>query len=236
MNTSFLSWDSEFFGFTVERMNIENTPIVFADIKNILENSSARLTYIFSPIEFPSEQVKVLNVEKYDEKVTFRKNISPENETIINSATEFSGSLNKELETLAYVSGIYSRFNRDPNLNGFFKPLYYEWMKKSCLDKNGTVLVIYAEDQSSIAGMLTVSCYQRLAKIGLVAVDEKYRGKGYGAALMDACEVWCSRRGAICCDVSTQKMNTPACKLYQKSGYSIIKKEIIYHYWSKNAI
>ena len=70
------------------------------------------------------------------------------------------------------------------------------------------------------------------AQIGLIAVDENYRGKGWGKRLVIASEHFAKERGALSLRIPTQQANTPACKLYQSLGYQVVDTDYVYHYWN----
>jgi dTDP-4-amino-4,6-dideoxy-D-galactose acyltransferase len=67
--------------------------------------------------------------------------------------------------------------------------------------------------------------------IGLLAVDEAHRGRGYGKRLVDAAEVWCAARGMRAVEVVTQMRNTAACSMYTACGYGIVGDEAVFHIW-----
>jgi ribosomal protein S18 acetylase RimI-like enzyme len=72
---------------------------------------------------------------------------------------------------------------------------------------------------------------QGIGNIGLVAVAETHRGRGIGGRLIDAAHCWMVARQAAKTTVVTQGVNAPACRLYERVGYSIEQVEHYYHFW-----
>jgi ribosomal protein S18 acetylase RimI-like enzyme len=79
--------------------------------------------------------------------------------------------------------------------------------------------------------MVTVAEADRVGNIGLIAVHERARGRGVGAALMAAAHRWMAGRGAAAATVVTQLDNAAACRLYQASGYGLAGVWHCYHFW-----
>ncbi len=82
-----------------------------------------------------------------------------------------------------------------------------------------------------LAGMITLEESGGVARIGLVAVAAAFRGKGIGSALMHAAHRWMHERAAREAQVVTQLANLPACRLYERSGYRLLRVQHYYHFW-----
>ncbi|MNH44957.1 TDP-fucosamine acetyltransferase [compost metagenome] len=67
----------------------------------------------------------------------------------------------------------------------------------------------------------------------MIAVNEQKRGKGVGKFLMRQADRFFKEKQASGATVVTQLDNIPACRLYEKMGYTILKNESIYHYYAK---
>ena len=136
-----------------------------------------------------------------------------------------------QLEKLAIQSGVFSRFaldNRFPYEK--FTTLYKTWIRKSISGEMADeVLVIRLHDH--IAGMVTLSNKNGIGDIGLIAVDEKFRGRKFGQQLVWDAHRWFIKQSCHTAHVVTQGDNLPACRLYKKCGYQEIKIEFYYHFW-----
>ena len=91
------------------------------------------------------------------------------------------------------------------------------------------VLVIMRNNH--IAGMVTLTDKNGVGDIGLIAVDEKFRGRKFGQQLVLDAQRWFIQHGCHTSCVITQEDNLPACHLYEKCGYQKTKTEFFYHFW-----
>ena len=179
-----------------------------------------QLIYLFSngPLEFTDP-----HIQPVDTKLTFEKKIgSP---PAVPDITTYKVGLSQELEKLAFLSGMYSRFKIDKRLeNDEFEKLYKIWIKKAW-DSHSIL------EASPLQGMVSYAIEGESAAIGLIAVAEKSQGKGLGRQLMRAAEMKAFSLGAKTISVSTQQSNTPACRLYESLDYTLIDTVFVYHYW-----
>ena len=128
---------------------------------------------------------------------------------------------------LAFESGHLSRFNTDKRLkNGEFEKLYKVWIKQAY------------EQQQLLAvpgnkGMVTVSKTNEQASIGLIAVHSEHRGKGIGKELITLAKSYAYQQGDKSIQVITQANNKQACQLYLATGFQLVDKVYVYHYWKE---
>jgi GNAT superfamily N-acetyltransferase len=80
-------------------------------------------------------------------------------------------------------------------------------------------------------GMVTATAANDSATIGLIAVAEQKRGRGWGRRLMRAAHRWMRDRGAVSATVTTQLANHSACRLYESCGYHLHEVRHWYHFW-----
>lgn len=233
-----LFWDSEFFGLPIAR--IETTPPTRDVIENLfsdLHDSGIACGYLYSemPLAFDLNQLAGGECRFVEEKLTLvaaatltkpprwpvehfmAKHVRPEKHT--------------QLEDLAIASALHSRFFIDDR----FPPervrqMLQLWMRRSV---NGELAdrVLVLCTQSSLAGMVTLAKKGNRGVIGLLAVDAGHRGQGYGESLVREALEWTRNLGCLECQVSTQAANGPAVRLYQKQGFSVERREFLYHLW-----
>jgi dTDP-4-amino-4,6-dideoxy-D-galactose acyltransferase len=79
--------------------------------------------------------------------------------------------------------------------------------------------------------MITVQATAGIGNIGLIAVAETQRGRGIGSLLIEAAHGWMAAAGAKKSTVVTQAANVPACRLYERTGYTLEHAENFYHFW-----
>lgn len=171
------------------------------------------------------------SIQLIETRVVFGKELTGNQETdsfpIAIRIKEFGGNLNSELESLAFQSGTFSRFNVDTRLiAGEFEKLYKLWIQKSVEEKE----VLVADDK---AGFVSFNVTEDTAQIGLIAVDKYQRDKGIGKRLIHAAEAFAFAKGAKKMKIGTQEANHPACALYSKLGYEVVERVGVWHYWKE---
>ena len=67
---------------------------------------------------------------------------------------------------------------------------------------------------------------RRSASIG-IAVDEGWRGRGIGTALMDAAEAWARETGLDALELDVADPNGDAMRLYQRLGYGLVAHTLV---------
>ena len=183
------------------------------------------MVYIFSesPLAISDSSIQLV-----DTKITYRKMISKSIETS-SDIVAYRGELNEFLLTLAYDSGVYSRYKVDPRLTqNEFEKLYKLWIKKA-LDAKSIL------EAPELQGMVSYDVEEKVASIGLIAVSKESQGKGWGKKLMKAAERCVANQGIKEIRVITQENNSPACKLYESLGYEIVDRVFVYHYWNSDS-
>lgn len=228
-----LSWDSEFLGKNVGA-------VVLAANETPLLNElflSYDLLYFFSkqPVSFNALFKQHFICNAVDEKLTYAKALQE-------IKTDEAGiellpkhyQADAAFYNLAVQSGTYSRFAVDP-LYPYTKfwEMYHLWLRRS-LSGELADAVFASPINSSIAGFITLKKKQDYGDIGLLAVDEQYRGAGIAARLMQQAEKYVVTQFSLRkMEVVTQAANTIACRFYEKCGYEVSRRQFIYHCWKK---
>lgn len=238
MRNSFrvLDWDSQFFGYKIAAIQAKNLRL--EDLKEIitkLRDQDVKLTYCFAD---PADEISNFSFESVsgllvDKKITFFKEIS-ESDNISGSQSIKSYNLDyasDKLKSIALQSGIYSRFNVDPNFkNGEFEKLYMEWISKSVQKEIANEVLVYYENGDE-KGLITLVLEGSIGSIGLLAVDEKERGKSIGKKLVQAALMYFKEKKADIVEVVTQIENKGACGFYKSLGFDEKSRVNIYHLW-----
>ena len=84
---------------------------------------------------------------------------------------------------------------------------------------------------SDIIGITTLGEKSGSGEIGLVAVDEKFRGLGIAYDLIHYTDNAAFDHGYSKISVVTQLDNKGACRLYEKCNFQIESITNVYHYW-----
>lgn len=236
MDSQILEWDTEFLGKRVARISVERPGE--KGLREILSNmhkNGIRLAYWASPQKLAASEADALGGYLVDRKTTFTMDfgkLKPGNLDIADTIKPYNPSMPiGDLERLAVQSGEYSRFSVDPYFpKEKFVELYTTWIRKS-LAKELADEVLTIQQDKKVVGMVTLGNKNGRGDIGLIAVEESCRGKGYGETLVRSAQNWFVRHQFKVGQIVTQGDNIPACKLYRKCGYSIEKTEYFYHFW-----
>lgn len=235
-----LKWDSDFFGYPVARLTSAVTPIDFPAVQAELKHYQIRLVYwsVRPEDAVLQNQLEQLGAQLVDKKTTFVKVLDHQpsvSTTAVAVGSYAATTLSPELRALAVQAGLFSRFQVDPRI-GYdkFTQLYTLWMEKSVrreLAEDVLVVRDLTRPDQPVTGVATVGHKGSVGDIGLVAVDEHYRGQGIASALMRATDVWFYNHHYLRNQVVTQGDNVAACRLYAKAGYQVGLVEWLYHYW-----
>lgn len=231
-----LNWDSNFFNNKICRINGSITNV--DELSNILIELSKQdidLAYYSSPFALGGHLLisKLYSINLVDRKTTYVKKINqdaPFHNSVIKYASKYP---NQKLLDLSVQSGVYSRFKVDNKIGrSKYEELYKEWITNSVNKKIAKEVLVYL--QNEIAGFVTLGEKNSRADIGIIAVDEHYRGKGIGKGLMLSAEKWFANYSNFTqIQVVTQGDNAPACKLFESCGYKVDKVDFFYHLWRK---
>jgi dTDP-4-amino-4,6-dideoxy-D-galactose acyltransferase len=145
------------------------------------------------------------------------------------------------LRELAKRSHRASRFYADGSFpREACDDLFAKWIERSVLDRDfaGVVLVALNEaldealdEISEPLGYISCAIKDNGGQIGLIAVDEKARGQGFGQRLLAESARWFAAQGAERISVATQGSNIPALRMYEHFGLSIESMQIWFHWW-----
>jgi len=107
--------------------------------------------------------------------------------------------------------------------------LYDTWIRRSCEGWADVVLV--AERAGEAAGYVSVHRRESSGSIGLIGVDEAWRGRGVGEALVRGALAWCADADLPRCTVVTQGRNVAAQRLFERCGFRTSAVDLWFHKW-----
>ena len=229
-----LEWDSQFFGYSVAKVGLDDKGYDKVDVVfRQLASDNIRLTYFFIPMSETklNNYISERGGKLVDQKTIFFKKTEGQ-KNFCNNIIEYQGTeINDRLIALGLQAGLFSRFRLDINFTkNEYKRLYIEWLTKS-LNKTLAINTFIAKNGPEIIGITTLGKRSGFADIGLVAVDEKFRGKGIASDLIHFAENTAFNLGFNEIKVATQLHNKGACRLYEKTNFQIESITNIYHYW-----
>lgn len=234
---SILHWDSRLFGYTVARLRENCDREHLQRILHELKNLHIRLVYWFvDPSDVERKKAAVKNGGKLvDEKVTYTLGITDikgSRRCIVGVSVYRQKNLTKELREMALQCGVFSRFAVDKNfVHNEYVKLYTIWMKKSVQRSIAFTVLVYRDVHNKVRGVITLERKGDAGHIGLFVVDRKFRGKSIGKNLMQEALRIFARRGFRKVLVTTQGKNVKARAFYEKSGFTVLKSQHIYHFW-----
>jgi ribosomal protein S18 acetylase RimI-like enzyme len=233
-------WDSEFFGFPVAEIKGREIDegLLTADL---LESKRAGFELVYWQSEARckvSESVLDRFVgQLVDRRLTYRLSLDAAVEDGAPPAgqavTEYpAGAATSELVELATAAGEFSRFKVDPRFSpALFEALYRTWIERSTLHEIADAVLIAPSGAGGVRGIATLTAHPPSGTIGLISVHGDSRGQGVGRALMAASHRWMADHGIREASVTTQESNRRACALYERCGYQVADRSLIYHFW-----
>ena len=229
-----LPWDSNFLGIRVGKTILNNSAPVSIDSLKKWD-----LVYIYLQ---PDDELNHALLFKHkillaDRKISFSMDL--QNELIPDENPNIysyrSGNEDQELIELGIQSGIWSRFNIDPDFGtDNFQLLYRQWMRNSIDHKIADEVFVYRDEKGKAAGVITLANKNGYSDIGILAVDAESRGKHIGRHLVHRAKQFTITHHQPLLSVVTQEANQNACKFYENCGFHITNKVHICHYWKKN--
>lgn len=229
-----LEWDSTFLGFKVAKIIVSsNNKFAIEREINKLKTEKYRLIYLIDENINVESSINKFISEPIDTKIVYRKKIE------LNAIMELKNNeiksvklMSDELIELALISGEFSRFKTDENFEqNVFKRLYCMWVTRSLNKEIADEVLGFYDESEELKGMITIKLKETEAKIGLLAVFPELQGKGVGKLLLQEAERLCLLKNIHFLTVETQFKNAMACRFYEKNGFTLLKKERIYHLW-----
>lgn len=234
----FLKLDSKLFGYKVAK--ILKPRLATAQLRlilNYLRQQNVCLVYWPSDNADRQSQIAAKKLHGFlsSEQITYLINLKKKNLRLPPIAADIktyqAATPTPELKQLAIQAGNYSRFNLDPKISKkLFHKLYNTWIKNSANKKIADKIIII-KNRKKIIAMTTLGTKNKRGDIGLLAVNENFRGKKLGTKLVFAAQNYFKQQGFSQAQVVTQKANILACRLYEKCGFRQEKIENFYHFW-----
>jgi dTDP-4-amino-4,6-dideoxy-D-galactose acyltransferase len=228
-----LEWDAEFFGVRIARVNEDR--LRAADVPQLQRDRAAEgidCLYLLSSAADSATHwaAQDAGFRLVDIRVTLERRELAAG-TVAPLVRPAAPADVPALREIARASHYDSRFYADPHFSReACGRLYETWIERSCAGWAQAVLVVEAE--GSPAGYLTCHVSGAEGSIGLVAIRESSRGRGFGGQLMSAALSYFARAGTSRVEVVTQGRNLASQRLYQRFGFCPSAVQLWYHYWS----
>lgn len=217
-----LAFDTEFWGLPVARANRLDGLTEWA------RESTAGLVWLLAEAPEEVQRAEASGFRFTDIRVELRRRTG-----LLYPASFVRAARPEDTETLAAIARVshrVTRFYADPQLpDDRCDDLYETWIRQSLDGWADTVLVV--EDEGRPAGYVTVHVDGETSSIGLIAVAEPARNRGYGGALVRAAVGHGLKRGATDMSVVTQGRNIAAQRLFQSCGFRTSATAVWLHSW-----
>ncbi len=236
-----LTWDSDFFGVRVARVNESRLTPASADAVDAwcaAQNVACLYFLADASDSLTHRTAESHGYHLVDMRLTFARGMSaplPDAPHTVTIRPHQPDDV-PHLRAIARDSYTDSRYYHDPCFSRAQADALYEtWISNSCAGYADAVLV--AEHDGLIVGF--ISCHLRdtsetdvrVGDIGLVGVAAEARGQQVGSQLVRAALDWFGAHGAIRTQVVTQARNVAAQRLYQRAGFLTDSVAYWYHKW-----
>ncbi|MCH7576054.1 MAG: GNAT family N-acetyltransferase [Candidatus Marinimicrobia bacterium] len=233
-----LSWDSDFFGYTIAYLSCRHlTETIMYRIDIFIERHQVKLVeYLCNCHDSRSVRVAEENYFMFkDIRLTYQRPLGGDHEVSMQDNIRFGLAEKRHIPRLAEIADkMYSnsRYYFDGRFDTEAIDLFYKnWIEKAVLGTFDDECYCLFDDDEPI-GFCTVRYVgEDLAHIGLVGVTKSQAGKGLGKKLLMAVFHRLEVRGVQAVRVVTQGRNYNAQRLYQKAGFLTHATELWYHRW-----
>lgn len=235
-----LEWDSRFFGFGVGRLHdAPRTEVHAQAIREQARAQGVRLLYAVCDPRDAMACAALANVGGFlaDLKRTYTAPVlaaaePPVGVPLTVLPAQPAACERRQLRSLAWQAAVHSRFRVDPRMpHGAWRRMYSAWIARS-LDGTLADRVIAARDGDTLTAMVTVSLRGPNASIGLLAVADRWRGRGLGRRLVQFAFDAARESGLPGLTVVTQGGNGAACRTYEGCGMAVSEEQCIIHLWT----
>ena len=133
------------------------------------------------------------------------------------------------VESIAREGFASTRFHLDPSFpQTFANEIKAQWAGNFFSGQRGDAMLVAEASDGAIAGFLQLLVRGPDLVIDLIAVSEKWRGKGVGGAMIEAAEAQFEQCSQYL--VGTQLANAPSLRLYQSCGFSLKSGAYVFHF------
>ena len=231
-----LSWDSDYFGFLVGRIDAPNPnrePLLRSC--ELAANEGYRCLYWLADTspENPGNAA-ACDFRFVDLRLQF--SIELAQNPSADAQTDFlRDAVPNDLPALRDIAKRTqrdTRFIKDERFpEHLASELYARWIERDV--NENIVIVATTPDSESISGFISLSApdSQLHSQIGLLSVDTQHAGQGIGRALVRAAQQRASKLTATSMSVVTQGSNVSAQRVYQHCGFRTIRADYWFHRW-----
>lgn len=234
-----LPWDSEFFGVRIGRLMASNlTDDAFATLSSWSRDEDLQCIYCLID---PGDRESIRTAETHGFRlVDLRMDLilsrtAPSPPSRMKDAS-VRRAVEKDIEPLRRIARDAhpdSRFYFDQRFDSNrVDELFATWIENSCRGWADLVLVLDLEGIPS--GYVSWHRDGERGRIGLFALAEAVRGRGYASVLLAAAIDTIRADGDLEIRVTTQGRNAAAQRTYQRAGFVTESIRLWYHWWPQH--
>lgn len=235
-----LPWDSDFFGVKIGRLIARNlTDDAFANLDSWRRDGDLECIYCLID---PGDCVSIRTAETHGFRLVdlrvdlIRPRTAPPSLPRMKNAPAVRKAAETDigpLKRIAREAHRDSRFYFDERFDSSrVDDLFETWIENSCRGWADLVLVLDLEGIPS--GYVTCHRDGERGNIGLFALAESARGRGYASVLLAAAVDATRADGALELRVTTQGRNAAAQRTYQRAGFVTESIRLWYHWWPQH--
>lgn len=229
-----LNWDSNFFGFKVAKIFIQELNKIDSIIEDLKEKNIKLVYWQVRPEMLGANEIaKKHGGVMVDLKTTFSTTLNKKDHYSTDKHIQLyeKNFACDDIMELAVQCGLYSRYFIDKRIpRDKATALYKIWIQKSVNHEMADDVLVYKANKH-LAGLVSVGIKNDIGHIGLVGVDATHRGNSIGSKLIFASLDYFANRGVKTVNVITQGYNLPACNFYKKCGFEVSEQVNFYHFW-----
>ena len=239
-----LPWDSSFFGLSIARVVPSRLDHESCDAAlDWCRSRRVDCLYFLCALDDTSTQAVVTNTGFHlvSVKVTLARSSEAGRGEIQGHVRRATDADVPRLRDIASASHLDTRFHSDGNFDpARCRELYATWIENSVHGYADHVMV--AERDSSAVGYITLhvdgkespDAGTRTARIGLFAVDERWRNRGVGRDLLRRTAALLRELGVEETSVVAAGRNVAGLKLYKSEGFHTTDVALWYHRWFRD--
>lgn len=234
-----LPWDTDFWGYPIARLCPTTlTEANLEDALNWCQSRSVRCLYFAACGTCPMTLAMVAQAgfQFVDVRVDLKCRVASASINDTADRITVRQATASDVEPLCHLARLAHRDTR------FFKDLsfdpkkceelYAAWVAR---DLSSHMVLTFDELElfHGVGGYVTCQqeCDAVEGRIGLIAVDKRLQGKGFGRALLAAAFRHFTRNGIQSVSVITQGTNVPALRLYENMGFRTDSVRVWFHKW-----
>lgn len=234
-----LDWDSTFFGFRVSEILPACSLIHLPQAISEAVSHGSRVIY-WKPSSLQLSGPKWLVNSHVQDQVIFLKDLTQVASPRLHGFVCLDFTISRltgntasdDVFGLAVQAGWNSRFQVDPRFGDKpFRRLYRQWIDQSCSNVASDAVFVIRNEAGLSAAMVSLTVTGNECRIGLLAVNPKFRRQGLGRLLMQQSEQFAMSRGCDRLIVTTQTNNLAAIELYEHAGFHEDSRVSIFHFW-----